>query len=410
MGARSGRRRIRASSHLEHEEERNEDSRRGDRDRVARRPPETGRKGLGRCVDGHLGDDLLFPALARPEPGQVDPIQGADRQDGADPLRDRVLRARLSRHRIRDRGAHPRRASRHSGVFPVLLPDAVVFEDGYHPPRAAKGHLEMKTLIALLALAAPLALAAEEAVRLDSAPIDPRDVASLQSGARSFGNYCLNCHSVGMMRYHKLLDLGLTEQQVKDNLLFTADKIGELMNVAMTRKDAKEWFGTAPPDLSVIARARGPDWLYTYMRSFYRDPGSATGWNNMVFERVAMPHVLWTLSGQQVQVERKFSTTEQAEAVGRQQKNAWKVDVLTPEQAGRDGERYILKTIRTDTTGSLSQVDYDVFVRDLVNFMTWMAEPNQVTRKQVGYVVLLALLALLVLTYLLYKEFWKDVH
>jgi ubiquinol-cytochrome c reductase cytochrome c1 subunit len=259
-------------------------------------------------------------------------------------------------------------------------------------------------------LVSPLALAEEESVRLDAAPIDPRDVASLQAGARVFVNYCLNCHSAGMMRYHKLLDLGLSEQQVKDNLLFTADKVGELMNVAMTRKDAKEWLGTAPPDLSVIARARGSDWLYTYLRSFYRDPESATGWNNMVFERVAMPHVLWTLSGQQVQVERKFKNMEQAEAIGRQQKNAWKIDVLTPEQAGKDGDRFILKTIRTETAGSLSQIDYDILVRDLVNFMTWMAEPNQLVRKQTGYVVLLVLFVLLVLAYLLYKEFWKDVH
>jgi len=268
----------------------------------------------------------------------------------------------------------------------------------------------MKALVILLALAAPLALAAEESVRLDLAPIDPRDVASLQAGARTFVNYCLNCHSAGMMRYHKLLDLGLTEQQVKDNLLFTADKIGELMTVALTKKDAKEWFGTAPPDLSVIARARGADWLYTYLRSFYRDPESATGWNNMVYEHVAMPHALWTLSGQQVQVERKFKNMEQAEAVGRMQRNAWKIDVLTPDQAGKDGERFILKTIRTETAGSLSQIDYDILVRDLVNFMAWMSEPNQLERKQVGYVVLLVLLVLLVLTYLLYKEFWKDVH
>ena len=278
------------------------------------------------------------------------------------------------------------------------------------PARTGEGHLEMKALVVLLALAAPLALAAEESVSLDSAPIDPRDVASLQAGARTFVNYCLNCHSAGMMRYHKLLDLGLTEQQVKDNLLFTADKIGELMTVALTKKDAKEWFGTAPPDLSVIARARGADWLYTYLRSFYRDPESATGWNNMVYEHVAMPHALWTLSGQQVQVERKFKNMEQAEAVGRMQRNAWKIDVLTPDQAGKDGERFILKTIRTETAGSLSQIDYDILVRDLVNFMAWMSEPNQLERKQVGYVVLLVLLVLLVLTYLLYKEFWKDVH
>jgi ubiquinol-cytochrome c reductase cytochrome c1 subunit len=268
----------------------------------------------------------------------------------------------------------------------------------------------MRGLVLLLVLAAPIAFAAEESVRLDAARIDPRDVASLQAGARTFVNYCLNCHSAGMMRYHKLLEIGLSEQQVRDNLLFTADKIGELMNVALTRKDAKEWFGTAPPDLSVIARARGPDWLYTYLRSFYRDRESATGWNNMVYDRVAMPHVLWTLSGQQVQVERKFKNLEQAEAAGRQERNAWKIDVLTPEQAGKDGERFILKTIRTETPGSLSQYDYDALVHDLVNFMTWMSEPNQLERKQAGYVVMLVLLVLLVLAYFLYKEFWKDVH
>lgn len=267
----------------------------------------------------------------------------------------------------------------------------------------------MRALVLALVLAAPLA-AAEESVRLDAAPIDPRDVASLQAGARTFVNYCLNCHAAGMMRYHKLLEIGLSEQQIKDNLLFTADKVGELMNVALTRRDAKEWLGTVPPDLSVIARARGADWLYTYLRSFYRDSESATGWNNMVYERVAMPHVLWTLSGQQIQVERKFKNMEQAEGIARQQKSAWKIDVLTPEQAGKDAERFVLKTIRTETPGSLSQLEYDLLVRDLVNFMTWMSEPNQLERKQAGYVVLLVLLVLLVLAYLLYKEFWKDVH
>jgi ubiquinol-cytochrome c reductase cytochrome c1 subunit len=268
----------------------------------------------------------------------------------------------------------------------------------------------MRALLLVLALAAPLATAQEESIRLDAAPIDPRDVASLQSGARTFVNYCLNCHAAAMMRYHKLLELDLTEQQVKDNLMFTADKIGELMNVALTRKDAKDWLSAVPPDLSVIARAKGADWLYTYLRSFYRDPDSATGWNNMIDDRVAMPHVLWTLSGQQVLVERKFKSMEQAEGTGRQQKNAWKIDVLTPEQAGKDGDRFVLKTIKTQTPGSLSQLEYDILVRDLVNYMTWMSEPNQLERKQAGYVVTLVLLALLVLAYLIYKEFWKDVH
>ena len=268
----------------------------------------------------------------------------------------------------------------------------------------------MRALALLIALAAPAALAAEESVQLDAAPIDPRDVASLQSGARTFVNYCLNCHPAGMMRYHKLVEIGLTEQQIRDNLMFTADKVGELMNIAMARKDAKEWLGTVPPDLSVIARARGPDWLYTYLRSFYRDRDSATGWNNMVYERVAMPHVLWTLSGQQVQVERRFKSMEQAEAVARRQTNAWKIDTLTPDQAGKDGERFVLKTIKTETPGSLSQIEYDFLVRDLVNFMNWMSEPNQLERRQAGYVVMLVLIVLLVLAYLLYKEFWKDVH
>jgi len=268
----------------------------------------------------------------------------------------------------------------------------------------------MRALLLVLALAAPLAVAQEEAVRLDPAPIDPRDLASLQSGARTFVNYCLNCHSASMMRYVKLEEIGLTEQQIKDNLLFTGEKIGDLMNVGLTRKEAKEWLGTVPPDLSVIARARGADWLYTYLRSFYRDPESATGWNNMVYDRVAMPNVLWTLSGQQKLDEHKFKSLEQAEGAARQQKSAWKIDVLTPEQAGKDGDRYVLKTIKTDTPGKLSQLEYDVLVRDLVNFMTWMSEPNQLERKQTGYVVLLVLLVLLVFAYLLYKEFWKDVH
>jgi ubiquinol-cytochrome c reductase cytochrome c1 subunit len=130
----------------------------------------------------------------------------------------------------------------------------------------------------------------------------------------------------------------------------------------------------------------------------------------MIYERVAMPHVLWTLSGQQRMVEKTFQNLEQAEAAGRQQKNAWKIDELTPEQAGKDGDRFVLKTIRTEVPGSLSQLEYDVLVRDLVNYLTWMAEPNQLERKQAGYVAMLVLLMLMVLAYFVYKEFWKDVH
>ena len=254
----------------------------------------------------------------------------------------------------------------------------------------------MKNILAVLALAAlaagSAARAAEAELKLEPAPIDVRDVASLQAGARTFVNYCLNCHSASLMRYSRLTDLGLTEQQLRDNLLFTADKVGEMMNIAMSRKDAAEWFGAAPPDLSVSARSRGADWLYAYLRGFHRDPSSATGWNNTVFDRVGMPHVLWQLQG---------------ERVLRQE--------VVKDPAGRevkDGHGNVMKTSRfeTITPGTLAPVDYDTVVRDLVNYMVWMAEPNQVLRKQVGVWVIFFLSILIALAYALYKEFWKDVH
>lgn len=267
----------------------------------------------------------------------------------------------------------------------------------------------MKRLIALFALLSglisPLAQASDE-IKLDSAPIDVRDVASLQAGARTFVNYCLSCHSASMMRYNELESLGLTESQIKNNLLFTADKVGELMNVAMTKKDAKDWFGAAPPDLSLIARSRGADWLYTYLRAFYRDPKTATGWNNLAFPNVAMPHVLWTLSGPAVLDEREFKTEHEAEAAKLQTRT---FSLIEESGEGAD-KRYVLKTTKVEKAGTLTPLQYDTTVRDLVNFLVWMSEPNQVLRKQVGIVVTLALLVLVVLTFLLYKEFWKDVH
>jgi len=256
------------------------------------------------------------------------------------------------------------------------------------------------------ALVPAVVAASEGGARLDRSPNDVRDTASLQAGARNFVNYCLGCHSASMMRYNRLRDIGLTDAQIKDNLLFTADKVGELMNNAMARKDAKEWFGVAPPDLSVIARSRGADWLYTYMRTFYRDPSSATGWNNMVFERVGMPHVLWPLSGQPVLEVREFKTHEQAEAALIQAKSFSVV-----EESGEGASRkYLLKTTRIGTPGAMTPVEYNVFVRDLVNFLVWMAEPVQLERKQIGIVVLFFLALLILLTWLLKKEFWKDVH
>jgi ubiquinol-cytochrome c reductase cytochrome c1 subunit len=165
---------------------------------------------------------------------------------------------------------------------------------------------KMKKLLTALLFAPAVALAAGAAVHLDKAPDVQNDQAALQSGARTFVNYCLNCHGASFVRYNRLTELGLTEQQVKENLMFTADKIGEAMRVAARPEEQKVWFGAAPPDLSLVARARasadgsGADWLYTYLRSFYVDDKRPTGWNNTLFANVGMPHVLWQLQGQQV--------------------------------------------------------------------------------------------------------------
>jgi ubiquinol-cytochrome c reductase cytochrome c1 subunit len=241
----------------------------------------------------------------------------------------------------------------------------------------------MKRLL-LLVLLAPLAAMASEAVRLDRAPIDIRDAASIQRGAKLFVNYCLNCHSAQYMRYNRLEDLGLTEQQIRDNLLFAADKVGSTMSIAARKSDQGAWFGAAPPDLSVIARARGAAWLYTYLRTFYRDEKSATGWNNLAFPNVGMPHVLWELQGTQ----------------------AAKVE---EKDDGHGGKHKEIK-LELAVPGSVSVAEYDGLVADLVNYLVFMGEPAQTQRAQIGYAVLMALGVLFVLVYMLKKEFWKDVH
>lgn len=231
-------------------------------------------------------------------------------------------------------------------------------------------------------LIAGKALGAEEGYRLDRAPIDPRDLTSLQAGARTFANYCQSCHSAKYMRYNRLEDLGLTPQQISDNLMFASDKIGETMTVAMTPEEGKRWFGVAPPDLSVIARYRGADWLYTYLRSFYRDPKTATGWNNAVFPNVAMPNVLWTLQGQRA------------------------LELAKGEEDGHETVEYRWRQL---TPGRESAVEYDTTVRDLVNYLVYMSEPAAVERKRIGIVVLFVLGVLFVFAYLMKKAYWKDV-
>ncbi|MDK2123134.1 cytochrome c1 [Parachitinimonas caeni] len=253
----------------------------------------------------------------------------------------------------------------------------------------------------LLALAmVPLLAVANEDVKLDPAPVNTRDLASLQSGAKLFTNYCLSCHGAQAMRYNRLMDIGISEGQIKENLMFAGDKVGETMKVAMQAKDAKVWLGAAPPDLSVIARSRGADWLYTYMRSFYRDPSRPTGWNNTVFDKVGMPHVLWNLQGDQ-ELKVTSHPAEGGKDAHGPATHAEKSLVLI-----KAGE---LTRIKED--GKAHTVEYDAKVADLVNFLVWMGEPAQNTRETVGYWVMLYLCFLLLpMVWLVKREYWKDVH
>jgi len=252
---------------------------------------------------------------------------------------------------------------------------------------------------------------ADAELRLEHAPIDVRNTSSLQAGARTFIDYCQGCHSASLMRYSRLADLGFSEQQIKDELMFPADKkIGEMMDISMTKADAKSWFGSAPPDLSMIARSRGPDWLYAFLRSFYRDPLSATGWNNLAFERVGMPHALWQLQGEPVLQVREFKTKEEAEAAQIQTKSFSVVVEMEGETGGKEATRYVLQSINVEKPGAISQAKYDETVRDLVNFLVWLSEPTQVFRRQIGFAVVFFFFLLTLLTWFVYKEFWKDVH
>lgn len=240
-----------------------------------------------------------------------------------------------------------------------------------------------KRLTALLfapifALLTTAAHGAGAELHLDKAPNKRTDNAALQHGAKIFVNYCLNCHSASYMRYNRLQDIGLSDAQIRENLMFTAEKVGEPMRIAMTRADATAWFGAAPPDLTIVARSRasefgsGPDWLYTYLRSFYRDEARPTGWNNTVFENVGMPHALWELQGIQVK--------------------------------GADGK------LSVEVPGKMTPEQYDEAVADLVAYLQYMGEPVSEFRKKLGLMVIVFLGILLVFAYALKREYWKDVH
>src|SRR5690606_26281805 len=246
----------------------------------------------------------------------------------------------------------------------------------------------MKRIIACLLLAlAPLgAMAASADVELDRARNNLANTASLQRGAKYFVNYCLGCHSLQYVRYNRLAeDLLLTEQQLAENLMFTADKPTEMMTIAMRPEDAERWFGVTPPDLSLTARARGADWIYTYLRSFYVDKSRPIGVNNTVLPNASMPHVLAPLQGYQ-----KATFEEGVDADGNPTKHF--SGFTEPEG------------------GAMSPEEYDEVVRDIVNFMVYVAEPVQLRRQEIGMGVLAFLMVLFVFAYFLKHEYWRDVH
>lgn len=234
------------------------------------------------------------------------------------------------------------------------------------------------TLSAIVfAAAASLAFAASanEGAGLPSAQTNIRDTASLQRGAALFVNYCSGCHSLKYLRYSRMAaDLGLSEEDVTGNLLFTQQKFGEPMLASMSREDGAKWFGAAPPDLSLEVRAKGADWVYNYLRSFYLDPSRPVGWNNTVFPNASMPNVLWSLQGIQV--------AENAE----------------------EGK------LKLEQPGSMTPAEFDGAARDITAFLEYAAEPAALQRRSTGVWVLLYLALFTLLAYFLKREFWKDVH
>lgn len=253
-------------------------------------------------------------------------------------------------------------------------------------------HAFIRQFVLVLTAAVGLSVgahAAEGGIAWDKAPGNTNDLASLQNGARIFVNYCLNCHSAAFMRFNRLKDIGLSEDQIKDNLLFTTDKVGETMKSAIDPRQAKDWFGANPPDLTVIARSRaghggtGPDYLYTFLRTFYRDDSKPTGWNNLAFPSVGMPNPLWELQGDRRPVYEEI------------------------EQHGH--KVHVIKGWEQFAPGKLTPLEFDHAVGDLVNYLQWMGEPAQNTRVRVGVWVLIFLGFFTIITWRLNVAYWKDV-
>jgi ubiquinol-cytochrome c reductase cytochrome c1 subunit len=245
-------------------------------------------------------------------------------------------------------------------------------------------NFRIKTIASLFfALLLPVTAFANTGAELEHANIDVHNKSSLQNGARYFLNYCQGCHGLAFSRYNRVAaDLGLTEEQVSENFIFTRDaegeksKVGTLMTSAIPPKDAAKWFGAPPPDLSLTGRSRGADWIYSYLKGFYLDPKKPTGVNNTVFKDVAMPHVLGELQGWQTKTEH-----------------------------GEHGH-----SLEVSIPGKMSAAEYDRVVRDITNFLVYVGEPAQLSRTKYGIWTMLFLAVFFVFAYLLEKEYWKEIH
>lgn len=278
----------------------------------------------------------------------------------------------------------------------------------------------MKKLVIALALAASAlwvapSMANTEGPRMDTFPVSRmKDMAALQNGARLFANYCLSCHSASLMRWNRLQDIGLDDKQIKEYLIFGNQKVGDVMSVAMRPADAKIWFGKAPPDLSVIARARtsfeysGPDYLYTFLRGFYRDASSPTGWNNVASPNIAMPHVLWERQGaRETTIERVTHTDKGMAKVTTVYDPSGRMTMQTVPLTGHVAEASETSFKPADPARAR---EFDGEIADLVAYLVFMTDPSGPTRGRIGVWALLAVLAFAVVTWWLNRAFWKSVH
>lgn len=279
-----------------------------------------------------------------------------------------------------------------------------------------------KKILSVLALtiAAVTTSTAASGYAWDEVPVKVTDKAALQNGAKLFVNYCLNCHSADYMRYNKLMDLGLTEEQIEENLLFTGERVGDMMNIALTAKDAKAWMGVTPPDLSVIARSRsanlgqpGEDYVYTYLRTFYRDQSSVSGWNNLVFPNAAMPNPFWKAQGPVEAIITEVKPVEDGdsikwiETVTRFDKDGFATLESQKELANyKGGEDYSAEIKYLDES---KKEAFDKDMADLSAFLGWMAEPDQHFRKVLGTWVMIFLALFFVVAWFLSKQYWKHV-